>query len=76
MGWNYNWWQSKQYSSQDNIIKNNPIGLEDVIRMNMAKMNQLNWHKVWYNQFCNNGKDIDIYYVNDSSVIGNKGTKA
>ncbi len=58
---------------KDNIIKNNPVkGLEEVHNNNWGDTaGNPTGTKVWYNQFCNNGKDIDIYdYPNDSYVIG------
>ena len=58
---------------KDNIIKNNPVnGLEEIHTnyYGYATGNPTGT-KVWYNQFCNNGKDIDIYDdPNDSYVIG------
>ncbi|KYC46109.1 MAG: hypothetical protein APG12_00052 [Candidatus Methanofastidiosum methylothiophilum] len=58
---------------KDNIIKNNPAnGLEEIHTnyYGYAAGNPTGT-KVWYNQFCNNGKDIDIYDdPNDSYVIG------
>ncbi|HOG74583.1 MAG TPA: hypothetical protein PLP47_06680, partial [Methanofastidiosum sp.] len=58
---------------RNNIIKNNPVnGLEEIHTnyYGYAAGNPTGT-KVWYNQFCNNGKDIDIYDdPNDSYFIG------
>lgn len=58
---------------RSNIIKNNPVnGLEEIHTnyYGYAAGNPTGT-KVWYNQFYNNGKDIDIYDdPNDSYVIG------
>ncbi len=57
----------------NNIIKNNPVnGLEEIHTnyYGYAAGNPTGT-KVYYNQFCNNGKDIDIYDdPNDIYVIG------
>ncbi|GEM_PF-510402 len=58
---------------KDNIIKNNPVnGLEELHNNNRGDtVGNPTGTKVWYNQFCNNGKDIDIYDdPNDSYFIG------
>jgi len=58
---------------KDNIIKNNPVnGLEELHNNNRGDtVGNPTGTKVYYNQFCNNGKDIDIYDdPNDSYVIG------
>lgn len=58
---------------RNNIIRNNPVnGLEEIHTnyYGYAAGNPTGT-KVWYNQFYNNGKDIDIYdEPNDSYVIG------
>jgi len=58
---------------KNNIIKNNPMnGLEEIHNnYDGYAVGNPTGTKVYYNQFCNNGKDIDIYDdPNDIYVIG------